>query len=94
MEQEKLTIVVGSYADVPKNLLEQIKDLERLFTVDQAVLKKITAHFVKELEKGPKPPPINRSTDMLMRNLRIEQRRRKHREEAVSGAGSRLTHHS
>lgn len=39
-------------ADVPKDLLEQIKELERLFTVDEAKLKEITNHFVKELEKG------------------------------------------
>lgn len=39
-------------ADVPKDLLEQIKELERLFTVDQAKLKEVTEHFVKELEKG------------------------------------------
>lgn len=39
-------------ADVPKDLLEQIKELERLFTVDQAKLKEITEHFVKELAKG------------------------------------------
>ena len=42
----------GSMADVPKDLLEQIKVLERQFTVDQAKLKEITDHFVKELEKG------------------------------------------
>ena len=42
----------GSMADVPKDLLEQIKELERLFTVDQAKLKQITQHFVSELEKG------------------------------------------
>lgn len=39
-------------ADVPQNLLEQIKELERLFTVDQQKLKEITEHFVKELTKG------------------------------------------
>lgn len=39
-------------ADVPKYLLDQIKELERLFTVDQAKLKEVTNHFVKELEKG------------------------------------------
>lgn len=44
--------MLGSMADVPKDLLEQIKDLERLFTVDQAKLKEVTDHFVKELEKG------------------------------------------
>lgn len=47
-----LTKVVGSMADVPKDLLEQIKELERLFTVDQPKLKEVTDHFVKELEKG------------------------------------------
>ena len=39
-------------ADIPKDLLEEIKELERLFTVDQAKLKQITERFVKELEKG------------------------------------------
>lgn len=39
-------------ADVPRDLLEQIAQLERLFTVDTAKLKAITSHFVKELEKG------------------------------------------
>ncbi|KAL8682550.1 MAG: hypothetical protein Q9186_001403 [Xanthomendoza sp. 1 TL-2023] len=42
----------GSMADVPQDLLEQIKELERLFTVDQVKLKEVTEHFVKELEKG------------------------------------------
>lgn len=42
----------GSMADVPDDLLEQIKYLEKIFTVDQAKLKEITNHFVKELEKG------------------------------------------
>lgn len=39
-------------ADVPDDLLEQIKYLENVFTVDQAKLKEVTNHFVKELEKG------------------------------------------
>ena len=39
-------------ADVPKDLLDQIKELERLFTVDQTKLREVTDHFVKELEKG------------------------------------------
>ena len=43
---------VGSMADVPDDLLEQIRYLEKLFTVDQAKLKEVTTHFVKELEKG------------------------------------------
>ena len=39
-------------ADVPDDLLEQIKYLEHLFTIDQAKLKEVTSHFVKELERG------------------------------------------
>ncbi|OAX85502.1 hypothetical protein ACJ72_00134 [Emergomyces africanus] len=42
----------GSMADMPKDMLEQLKTLEELFTVDQAKLKQIVDHFVKELEKG------------------------------------------
>ena len=38
--------------DVPRDLQDQISELERLFTVDQAKLKRITDHFVSELEKG------------------------------------------
>ena len=44
--------MLGSMADVPKDLLDQIKELEKLFTVDRAKLKEVTDHFVKELEKG------------------------------------------
>lgn len=44
--------VLGSMADVPQDLLEQIQELEKLFTVDQAKLKEVTEHFVKELTKG------------------------------------------
>jgi hexokinase len=39
-------------ADVPKSLLDQIKEFEDVFTVDKQKLKEIVAHFVKELEKG------------------------------------------
>jgi hexokinase len=41
-------------ADVPKDLLQEIKRLEELFTVDTAKLKSITEHFIKELAKGKK----------------------------------------
>ncbi|TQS35261.1 hypothetical protein Golomagni_04324 [Golovinomyces magnicellulatus] len=43
---------IGSMADVPRNLLAEIKRLEEQFTVPTEKLKAITAHFVKELEKG------------------------------------------
>jgi len=39
-------------ADVPKDLLSQIKEFEDIFTVDKQKLKEVVAHFVKELEKG------------------------------------------
>ena len=42
----------GSMADVPKDLLAQIKELERTFLVDGEKLKEITNHFVSELERG------------------------------------------
>ena len=39
-------------ADVPDDLLEQIKYLEKIFTVEKAKLKEVTTQFVKELQKG------------------------------------------
>jgi len=42
----------GSMADMPKDLLQEIKRLEELFTVDTAKLKAITDHFISELAKG------------------------------------------
>ncbi|KAI9045091.1 putative hexokinase Kxk [Aspergillus affinis] len=42
----------GSRHELPQNLLQQIKELEDIFTVDTARLKQVVDHFVKELEKG------------------------------------------
>jgi len=42
----------GSMADVPKDLLSEIKNLEEMFTVPKERLDKIVTKFVKELEKG------------------------------------------
>lgn len=39
-------------ADVPKDLLSEIKALEDAFTIDTAKVKAISKHFVTELEKG------------------------------------------
>lgn len=39
-------------ADVPKDLVGSIDKLREQFTVPKEKLKEITAHFVKELEKG------------------------------------------
>ena len=45
-------MAVGSLADAPKDLLNEIKQLEKLFSIDTAKLKEITEHFVNELTKG------------------------------------------
>ncbi|KAM4055160.1 hexokinase domain-containing protein [Hirsutella rhossiliensis] len=42
----------GSKADIPMNLLEEVRRLEELFVVDQKKLKEITDHFISELAKG------------------------------------------
>ena len=47
-----LTPAIGSMADVPTDLMDQIHRLEELFTVPQAKLKEITNQFVGELTKG------------------------------------------
>ncbi|TVY16186.1 Hexokinase [Lachnellula arida] len=39
-------------ADVPKDLIQEIERLEKLFTVDATMLKKVTDHFITELDKG------------------------------------------
>ncbi|KAF7558315.1 hypothetical protein G7046_g5834 [Stylonectria norvegica] len=44
--------MAGSMADVPKDLIAEIKKLEALFTVKTDKLKEITDHFVTELAKG------------------------------------------
>lgn len=47
-----LYYMIGSMADIPKNLQAEIKALEEQLTVPKEKLKQITDHFVKELEKG------------------------------------------
>lgn len=42
-------------SNVPEDLLDEIKHLEEMFTVDKAKLKQITEKFVKELAKGKDP---------------------------------------
>lgn len=39
-------------ADVPKDLLQEIKKLEQYFTIDTPKLKEITERFHSELTKG------------------------------------------
>ncbi|KAI5296239.1 hexokinase A [Ascosphaera acerosa] len=38
--------------EMPPAVLDEIHELEKIFTADTACLKKVVAHFVKELEKG------------------------------------------
>lgn len=42
----------GWKSTLPESLQAAVADLENLFVVDTACLKKVVAHFVKELEKG------------------------------------------
>lgn len=39
-------------ADMPQDLLDEIRELESLFTVDRAKLKQVVDHFINELDKG------------------------------------------
>lgn len=45
-------MAVGTLADAPKDLINEIKHLEELLTIDKVKLKEITSHFVNELAKG------------------------------------------
>lgn len=42
----------GSGTDLPKDLADEIRRLEKMFTVETPKLKEITDHFVNELTKG------------------------------------------
>ena len=44
--------VLGSMADMPRDLKEQIDKLEELFQVSTSKLKEISSHFTSELERG------------------------------------------
>jgi hexokinase len=44
--------MTGSMADMPKDLLDQIKRLEELFDVPGEKLKEITDQFISELQRG------------------------------------------
>jgi hexokinase len=48
-------LATGSKTDFPQDLLNEVKRLEELFTVEKAKLKKITEHFISELAKGTTP---------------------------------------
>lgn len=42
----------GSFTDVPEHLMKELKQLEELLIISPETLKKITAHFITELDKG------------------------------------------
>ncbi|KAH7591953.1 Hexokinase [Nakaseomyces glabratus] len=42
----------GSMVDMPQQLLDQIKVFEEMYTVDGETLRKVTKHFITELDKG------------------------------------------
>ena len=39
-------------ADVPKELMDEISELEKMFTADSETLRKVVKHFINELNKG------------------------------------------
>jgi hexokinase len=49
---QELNSAVGSFNHCPENVLQQIEHLEELFTVPTETLKKVTDHFVNELNQG------------------------------------------
>jgi hexokinase len=48
----ELKSAIGSFNHCGENILQQIERLEELFTVPTEQLKKITDHFVNELNQG------------------------------------------
>jgi hypothetical protein len=71
MKGLQVIVTTGSMADVPKDLLTEIKKLEELFMVDTALMKKISAHFITELDKG-ESPMNNLLLDAKLTALRTE----------------------
>lgn len=60
-------------ADVPDDLLEQIRYLEKIFTVDKAKLKEVTTQFVKELEKGKLSVLSERSLSLTVLQVSVSK---------------------
>ncbi len=60
-------------ADVPDDLLEQIRYLEKIFTVDKVKLKEVTTQFVKELEKGKSSVLSDRSLFLTARQVSVSK---------------------
>ena len=60
-------------ADVPDDLLEQIRYLEKIFTVDGAKLKEVTTQFVKELEKGKSSVLSERSLSLTALQVSVSK---------------------
>ena len=60
-------------ADVPDDLLEQIRYLEKIFTVDKAKLKEVTTQFVKELEKGKSSVLSKRSLSLTAPQVSVSK---------------------
>ena len=60
-------------ADVPDDLLEQIRYLEKIFTVDKAKLKEVTTQFVKELVKGKSSAISDRSLFLIALQVSVSK---------------------
>lgn len=52
MSKSKTNNALGSTTEIPKDLLQEIRNLEEIFTVPTDKLKAITEHFISELAKG------------------------------------------
>ena len=60
-------------ADVPDDLLEQIRYLEKIFTVDKAKLKEVTTQFIKELVKGKSSAISDRSRFLIALQVSVSK---------------------
>lgn len=52
MTKSKTNNVTGSATEIPQDLLQEIRNLEEIFTVPTEKLKAISEHFISELAKG------------------------------------------
>ena len=71
----RLTMALGTLADAPRDLVNEIRHLEELFTVGTAKLKEITNHFVNELTKGRLlgEQAHNRWADLILTCFRVDR---------------------
>lgn len=52
--------------DVPKDLMDHIKELEKIFTIDTPLLHQIVDVFEEELKKGDDSPHLSTADSLLI----------------------------